>query len=341
MFDTVSVTKKGRDGHEFDLKKGYEYTLGVSGDIKNARINIPLNEKKVGEKSISNGSIFVGYDYRLESLKVSASLPKLVYGSSCYDLQVNDIGKSIDMLNEKISGYVDTDLKDFNVSRLDNSFNMVMSSSCQRYVGALNNYLPQKIGTKDKSTYQGETIRLNNGTETVMFYDKVNQALDMNKGHRDLHAAKFRDVNLFRYEIQYKTRKGIEAGKRYGRKLKLSDLLGERTIKQSAELRLSTFDELFTIKPKYEIEFETKLGILEVMKGTQYRNTISDFFIYLGLESGVTTISEITELMKCAGFNDKYIKRTAEKLNELRSQKNKKVELIKELREKVKEKSVL
>lgn len=341
MYDTISITKKGRDGSDFSLKKGYEYTMSEAGEIRQARANIPLNQKQVAEKTLSNGSIFIGYDYRKESLKVSVSLPKLVYGSSCYDLQVNDIPKALDMLNEKISGHVDTDIKDFNVFRLDNSFNMEMSSSCNRYISALNNYLPQKVGSKDKSTYQGETVRLNNGTETVMFYDKVNQALDMTKGHRDTHVKKFSGINLLRYEIQNKTPKGIEASKRYGRKLKVKDLLNEQVIKRTAELRLSTFDELFTITPKYQIEFETKLGILESMKSAKGRNAIYDFFVYLGLEAGVTSISEVAELMQSAGYNDKYIKRVSDSLIKLRNQKNQKVELIKELRERVYKKSVL
>lgn len=339
MYDTLTVTKQGTKDVDFVLKDEESWIFHTQGgEVLRQNKIIPLNEITIDGKTFHNGSVGISYSPKKRAVSLTTSLPKMMYGSSCKEIEPTDYPKVTDRLQEITSPFFEADLNDFNVYRLDNSTNLELSKDVDEYINVINHSLPSRIGTKDKGTYQGETVRVMDKTETVMFYDKINQALDMQKGDKDFIAQTMRDKNLLRYEIQNKTPQGIESKKRYGRRLKLVDVFSEQTIERSAKLRLITYENLLVSTPKYDIDFQL---LSEVLKGMRAKNkrAMNDFGWFILLSQGILTVSDIADLMNQADYSEIAIKKTKQRMRSLISKKHKNSNLLDEVYNQVKIKS--
>jgi len=338
MYDTLTLTKQGKKDADFVLKnehlENWQFVNNGTGEVLAQKIIIPLNEVTEREKTFHNGSIGISYSHKKGSISLTTSLPKLVYGSSCIELLTSDKDKVYSLLSEKIEPYLDADLSDFNVYRLDNSCNLPLSKPIPNYINSISHLIPQRVGTKNKGTFQGETVRVQDKTETIMFYDKINQATDMQKGDKDLVAESMRAVNLLRYEIQNKTPQGIASKKRYGKKLKFANIFSDEVLQRSANLRLLTFEKLLITVPKYDIDFETYQAELKYMREKNPR-VMNDFGWYILLREGIIKVSDVAELMQGADYTRQAIYKTVSRLRSLQNKRSKSSKLIDEVYEQV------
>lgn len=338
MYDTITLTKFGKNNFDFKLKSNNDWQItSKAGEILKQTLIIPLNEVKVGEKVYKNGSIGLSFSELKSSFSLTTSLPKLAYGSSCLEIKPSDKENISELLHKHTSDFLDIDFNEMNVYRLDSSVNLEMEKEPYHYIKAISSRLPLRVGTKHKNEYAGETIRIHDKTETVMLYDKVNQALDMNKNDKDFIASDYKDKNILRNENQYKTPKGMIASKRFGMKPKYKDIWKESFISRSRELRILNFHNMTNQKSKYKLDYETLIGDLITMKQLN-KNAINDFGWIILLKSGVMTISDVIGLMKGAGYTRQYMSKVSKRLSSLDSIKSEPYQLINEVMEKLKAK---
>jgi len=331
MFDTLTVTKQGTLNTDFVLKNEDKWLIqSQSGEIISQKIILPLNEIIENDKSYHNGSIGISYSPKKRAVSLTTSLPKLVYGSSCCELKPGDKSKVIEMLYDKTKDFFDIDFGDMNVYRLDNSCNLEVHKPISNYISVINHSLPVRIGTKDKGTYQGQTVMLRDKTETIMFYDKINQALDMRKGDKDFIAEELKDKYLLRYEIQNKTPQALSSKKRYGKRLKFGDIFSDEILERSGKLRIITFDKMLSNIPKYKLDFESYQSELRYMK-EQNKKAMQDFGWFILFREGVMTVSEVAELMQGANYTRQAIYKTVTRLRSLQSGKTKHSKLLDEV----------
>jgi hypothetical protein len=149
-----------------------------------------------------------------------------------------------------------------------------------------------------------------------MFYDKLNQALDMTKGDRDLIAESNPDLNLLRYEIQNKKPAAIEATQRYGKRLKFGDLWEPEILERTGQLRIDTFNKLFDRNNKYGKEHEKNLSVLIQMKEKSVR-PLNDFILYIAIQGSIITASILAQYMRDAGFSRPAIKKAVDRIKQL------------------------
>jgi hypothetical protein len=331
MYDTLTVTKQGVKDTDFLLKNEENWTFQTQGgEILSQKVIIPLNEITVENKTFHNGSIGISYSPKKSAVSVTTSLPKLIYGSSCCEVLAGDGSKLIESLFDKTKDFLDIDFGDMKVYRLDNSCNLETKKPTPNYISVLNHSLPAKVGTKDKGTYQGETVMLRDKSETIIFYDKIHQALDMNKGDKDLLAENYKDKNLLRYEIQNKTPQAMESKKRYGRRLRVSEIFSDEILERSAKLRLITFENILSNKPKYDFDFETYQGELRFMK-EQNKKAMQDLGWFILFREGFMNVSDVAELMKGADYTRQAIHKAVRRLRSLQSCKTKSSKMLDEI----------
>ena len=115
MFDTVVLTHKGGRETDFKLKNLSEWDdVRSGGIITKYKKNIHLNTKR----GKHNGSLFIGYDNVIGSMKISVALPKLVYGSSLYEIQPEDEDKVKESIYNITNDWIDFDIDKTKVSPL-------------------------------------------------------------------------------------------------------------------------------------------------------------------------------------------------------------------------------
>jgi hypothetical protein len=348
MYDSVTLTKKCLPEQDFRILNPDSWKPDVSpvGDLLSVLFRIPLNKHEHEGKEYCNGAIGISYNYRFQSLSIVVSLPKLVYGSSIYEIQSGDKEKVFKALLESTKDYIEFyfDLGEMNLARLDNSVNMDMSLPVSCYLSVLDSYLPKSIGAQDKSTYGG-TVRMISKSESDVFYDKVEDCNKVNKKRKERDSV-FPIVkdsvspNKLRYEIQNKSAQAISNKKRYGKVLTFSDIWKDEIVERSCKLRLITFDNLIRqVEPKYKAfsinDFQEDLINMKAVN----KKPMLDFPWYVLLKSGVMTITDVESIMRGAEFSRKAIYNTIEKLKSLQTIESKERKLIDEIYAQVEQRS--
>jgi len=332
LYDTIALTQKGMNNKDFKLKNIDNWEDERSaGTVIRYKKNIPLN---LGNGK-HNGSLFLGYNSVINSLKLSVALPKLLYGSSLYEVTPDDKDKVTDEIYKVTSSWIDFDLDKCKIFRLDNSCNLLMDESVKKYVYALNAKTSEKIGHKTKGHFEGETLRFISDAETYLLYDKVRHESTMKGREQDLEAYKFRGQNILRYELQYKTDEAIATKKRYGRALFYKDLFSDEVIDRTKKLRVYAMDDIIrNAKQKYLLDYSSITKDLETMKkGNRY--ALTDFAWYLILKSELLSIDDIQRVMNGAGYSRQAIYKHTKKIKSLDKTQTKQNHLIDELYEKV------
>lgn len=333
MYDTVVLTQKGRQGREFNLKNLSNWDEErISGQVLKYKKNIGLNLRK----GKHNGKLFLGYNKAINSLKVSVALPKLIYGSSLYEIKPGDKEKVTEAIYSTTADYLDFDLDKTKIYRLDNSVNLKMDEPTKKYIYALNNNTDEKIGHQTKGHFEGETLRFISDAETDMFYDKVRQEQSLKGKEFDFEARKFTDKNILRFEIQNKTSEAIATDKRYGKELFYSDLFTDEVIDRTGKLRIDTLTNILRqLKQKYILDYSSITKDLENMRdGNRY--ALNDFAWYIVQKAKLLSIDEVQRVMRGAGYSRQAIFKHTKKVRKLEGLKTKEKYLIDEIIEKVK-----
>lgn len=348
MYDSITLTKKCLPEQDFKILNPESWKPDVSpaGDLLSVLLRIPLNKHEYEGKEYCNGAIGISYSYILRSLSIVVSLPKLVYGSSIYEIQRGDKDKVFNALLENIKDHIEFyfDLGEMNLSRLDNSVNLDMSLPVSCYLSVLDSYLPTSIGAQAKSTYAG-TIRMISKSESDVFYDKIEDCTKVNKKRKERDAIFpiVKDsipLNKLRWEIQNKKTQAIANRKRYGKVLTFSDIWKDEVVERTCKLRLITFDNLIRqVEPKYKgINIYDYQEDLIKMKAVNSKPML-DFPWYVLLKVGATTIADVESLMRGAKFSRKAIYNTIEKLKGLQATQSEERKLIDEIYTQVEQRS--
>jgi len=335
MYDTIALTQAGKPEIDFKLKNldawEDERSAGV---VMKYKKNIPLNVK-LGKH---NGSLFIGYNNIIKALKVSAALPKLLYGSSLYEIQPEDGDKVKEAILNTTKDWIEVDLDKMKLFRLDNSVNLQMDEKTKKYIYALNNNTSDKIGHRIKGHFEGETLRFASNAQTDMFYDKIKEEEHLKGRQYDYEAYKFRGKNILRYEIQNKTDEAIKTVSRYGRNLYFKDLFTDEVISRTCKLRVDGWENILrSTKQKYVLDYSSITRDLETMRELKInRSTLSDFAWYLVMRAGILSIDDMQKILRGAGFSRQSIHNHTKRVKKLEGIKSKENYLIDELNEKIK-----
>jgi len=340
VYDTEVLTQKGRNNVDFRLKNLQDWDQVKQGDeIKAYKKKIPLNAKD----GKHNGTLFLGYSRALSSVKTQVALPKLVYGSSLYEIQENDKDKVNGKLQDLIKDWIDIDLDEMKVYRLDNSCNLELSQKTSKYINALNQHTEQTIGHQNKKLYDGETISWNTktGSFTNLFYDKVKRESHLTKGEYDPEAYKFLDKNILRYEIQMNKPATMLAKSRFGRRLSHKDIFMPEVIAKVREQRKQEYNKIMKeAKQKYALDYSSIQKDLEIMKETNKRRATSDFAWYLIRRADLLSVDDIKRLMLDAGYSKQAVYSKVKKIRQLDKLRAEDRALLDELLERIKQKAV-
>ena len=151
-----------------------------------------------------------------------ASLPHHVYGASLFEMKENDIGRTVEILKEKMreAGIKTTEsaVSQARVHRIDFCRNMKVDHNCMDYISVLDNF---RMPRRDKVNYHLETLTFGQHSKNkqICIYNKVRQGNRVkDKKERDIFYGLPEDI--LRFE---------------------SRLLNNRTIKKELKSPLSLF----------------------------------------------------------------------------------------------------
>jgi len=328
MYDTLRVTVGGVRPERINLNQGYLLNTDTkTGEETGAFTVLRMNE--VNEGQTYNGTVGISYDYRHGYMNIQASsLPAMLYGTSLQPLQYEDIPKAIDKLQALISPYADIDIRtEAVVTRLDNSTVYGVNRQVKDYISVLDDITPQKRRWSDKKVYSGETVRFDNKSRTIGFYDKVEKAKQKEHGI-DAKA----EGNRLRYEIQYKNAQAIRSAYKLqsGQFFTVSDLYSEEVARKTLRLRQDTFRQFFPME--VHTALAKHFSDLEQI-GAMYRtNKAATATIFVLLKSGKLTLKEAVKIAEATGISRQSLAAWRKKLQELEGLHTDNVDLYEEVR---------
>ena len=142
-----------------------------------------------------------------------ASLPHLVYGASLFEMQENDIGKSVEVLRELLreAGVTTTEsaLSEAKVHRIDFCKNMTVDHNCMDYISLLDNF---RMPLRDKINYRLETLTFGQHSKNrqICNYNKVRQVSRV-KDRKERELALGRPENVLRFESRLLNNRTIKS----------------------------------------------------------------------------------------------------------------------------------
>lgn len=332
MYDTVRVTLAGVRPERIDLNQDYSLSLySGTGEYRNAQKILRMNE--VNGSSAYNGTVGITYNYEQAYMNIQcSSLPALIYGTSLKALAYEDIPKAIDKLQALIGQYVDADIRSEGIiTRLDNSTVYEVERKVGDYISVLDEITPLKRRRSDKKVYEGETVRYDNNTRSVGFYDKVEKA---KQGEQGVDARA--EGNLLRYEIQYKSSQGISSAYKLGKGVHfaLPDLYSEEVARKTLRLRQDTFTQFFPLDVNKVLA--RHFGQLEQI-GSMYRtNKAATATIFVLLKSGKLTHREAIKIAEATGISRQALSSWRKKLQDLDALHTENIDLYEEVRSLIK-----
>ena len=318
MFDTIRLTLGGVKPDLLNLSTGWNMTTDTgTGEEKRVQKIILLNEADGGKAY--NGTIGLTYDYAGQYLNVQcSSLPAMLYGTSLKGLTYEDIPEAEDKLQSIIapSFYADI-VGQAQITRIDNSTVWGVKRRVSDYIGVLDEITPQRQRRSDKKVYDGETIRFDNNSTSVGFYDKVANEEAKRRAHGvDLMAA---ESNYLRFEIQHKRIQSIRTAYKLekGQYMTMADLHSEEVAKKTLELRRKTFDRFFpldeaTAYARCFNQFEAIGNMFRTNKGFAS-------VAFFALKTGKMTKQQVVKIAEATGMSRQALSAFRKKIDLIQS----------------------
>jgi hypothetical protein len=131
-----------------------------------------------------------------------ASLPHLVYGASLFEMQENDIGRTVEKIQSILTSAgikaTETAISESKVHRIDFCKNLTVNHSCKDYIALLDNY---RMPKKDKINYELETLTFgsHNKNRQICIYNKVRQVSKV-KDQKEREFVSGMPENILRFE---------------------------------------------------------------------------------------------------------------------------------------------
>lgn len=288
MYDTISLTK--------NIQQEDINTEDWVHKIRHGEIIQSSKQVFVGENEYKhNPHIYLSYDYYFKSLLVSFSAPVLLFGTNIRVLDAENrrvVNKLVRLLQQTIDEYlfIDEDIRDFSVSRLDICKNIITNDSTKHLIDQFAINSIHKIDRKNKFVYN-TGISFQNDTETILLYDKMEN--DKVKGY--VIPEEFEDLNILRIENQIKSKDGLNAIKRFNKHLTFREIFFKKNLRQSKQILLDNFQKLFAKKSKKIDEISLAKEIIRLEGNKNYLHKLFAILLYKERILDFDTISRIIE----------------------------------------------
>lgn len=327
-YDTVRLTSVGvsdadiRDPYDWQLSAGL--TLGAVSDglipsvQKRLFIDSNGNEVEKGQHTATIGIDFKVGQARLDKHRLGdimvvtiPSAPAMMYGDPTQPLLPQHIPQWIERVQTIVDKYVQCDVGQFNVSRVDSSTVYSVAEPVAAYIGLFNAITGAKQRRTNKKLYEDETVQFFNKSQAVGFYDK-----SAKEDHFALPVDLEDDRNLLRFEVQRKKKQAVQST--YG-KLVFMDLQAEATIAQAVRMRGQAFDQFFPFNGEMAKDFTNHYNLFRLMRDQSKRNHIANFTKALAIREGLITVEQLDLFMRLEGYSPQYISRHNKALREMES----------------------
>lgn len=296
-----------------------------------------LNEtNNTKDKKLYNGTVRFDYSAEKKYLNIGlSSASAFLYGTSFKTVERNDIQRLIEQLQHLANNFVEIDIANATVSRLDNSTLYSMNRPVNNYISLLNELSHTKQFHCSKKYYEGETIEFFNKQRTIGFYDKYAKNIQ-NELESKLISSQNLTNNELRYEIQNKKSSAIKKAFGLKNSLKLyeidSDYLEEKLYKQ----RITEFKKHFKLQHYKEFNSEDLINTISYMRKKHKRTAYYKALEYLCLKEGYITSETVKEGLSASGHSRQSISKRINNLKEMLQYDINKTELYEELTSKIK-----
>ena len=242
MIDTISLYLSGRNGQEFDLNmKEFNSSVNKTGQVNNYSNNFTLKDK-------DKRNIYIKYDVNRLYAIVTFSVPKLIYGNSLENIQVKDKDEVMNILTGRLTGILEADFQNWNVSRLDVTRNLQMKNEISGYVTALKKAYDFSQGRYNFTNVKDESLTINNNSRRFVIYDKVKQEIH----EKEISRSTAKDYgNILRIEVQHKKSKHIKTS--FKRNYSFDELFTDKTFEDFSKFQLHFFDKFYCNSGQYQL----------------------------------------------------------------------------------------
>ena len=268
MIDTVRVFTPNfslRKDNRFELMQVRSHS---TGELKRERLFCNL-----GHFSL---------DIRDKSLYISTSLPKLLYGSSFYEVTETDAERAVETVEGKLfSAGVKVDnngLNDFTFSRLDVCRNIEVESYIPEYLLALNNF---SFSRRAKREIDKETLSFRNSSQEFTLYNKIRELRQDKETPLELFEKLMSErENVLRVESRMKRAQVVESELSPG--LRFTAAFDSELCKRKL---LKDFDALVPSPDKQlDFNFRANSELLEFISSKRKRGVFKEFLATKGAE---------------------------------------------------------
>jgi hypothetical protein len=237
-----------------------------------------ITDRQTGEttsKEVSNSQhLNATIHTNSNRLVIHTSLPKLLFGTSLYELRQTDGGRAVETLQKTLRdecGISTTDgLKEFGVSRIDFCRNIKVDHKITDYIDALSQL---SYSRRDKIAYKGETLSFRNGRRELCFYDKVREV----RSDKKLSGELVEYVNSLPNDIlrvETRLRRANVVRSDY-KDMSIHSMLDERL---SSDRLLSEFNGLTkSDADQLSFNFNSNVELIEYIKTKRSRNVFGRF----------------------------------------------------------------
>jgi|TARA_B100000315_G_C14569095_1_gene584541 hypothetical protein len=269
MLDTVKLYtpsfKLNEKDNEFTHTKDFSH---ATGELKRERLYCNL-----GHFSL---------DIKNDFLFLSTSLPKLLRGSSFYEVEENDMEQAIEMVEKKLSevgvSVSNNKLDDFTFSRLDVCKNLEVEHYIPEYLLLLNDFTFSRRAKRD---IEHETVSFRNSSQELSFYNKCKEVKQDKETPLELfEELKDKPENVLRVESRLKRAQVVD--REFSPGLKFTDAFDSELCKGKL---LKDFDSLVP-SPEKQLDFNFKANskLLEYISSKRKRGVFKEFLATKGAE---------------------------------------------------------
>lgn len=274
MIDTIKLFSGS-----FHLKPGHKFKTGTITDS---------NGEIEAEKTFCNLPHFSIDITRDKVLYLQTSLPKLLYGTSLFEVQPTDFEQAVDKIQDKLSEagveIADNRLADFQLSRIDLCRNLEVEHSPMDYLVYLSDrYMPRR----QKRDISHETLSFRNSDRELTFYNKVREIRQTEKDPRVLKLVQNRPENILRIESRLKKRRVIDKTLQLGKpEVQLSAVFDSGVCRNHL---LHEVDSLVaSAESQGEFNFHENSLLLQAIAERRKRGVFKEFLAVRGVREFLT-----------------------------------------------------
>ena len=279
MIDTVKLNTA-----DFDLRKLNRFDKQSTCDLVTGRlkrVKVFCNELPDIKLDIKECRVKGGHrEQREQRLFVTASLPKLLYGTSLIEVGENDIDRAVETLESKIKkagvGIDKGSTCDFGLSRVDFCRNIEVRHHIVDYLALLGSY---SMTRRDRADIKKETVTFFNGQRALSFYNKLREVKQDKSTAVEFRASLAgRPENILRAESRLLRGRVIE--KEFKRQLKFAELFNFDLCKNEL---LKELNKLTRPSGQLELNFRQNSELLNIVKNKRKRDIFKEFIAIKGV----------------------------------------------------------